>query len=274
VDTRRAGDVSGKPVDLRTDVPHPARIYDYVLGGKDNFAADRAVAEEGLQRNPHIRTVARENRSFMRRVVRYLAAEAGIRQFLDIGTGLPTAPNVHQIAQSIAPESRVVYVDNDPIVLAHARALLTSTPGGRTDYLDADVRDVDGILSSPQLRESLDFGQPVALLMIAVLHLIPDDAGPELIVARMLEALPSGSFLALTHLTADFNPTMEVSAARLTRSGIGMHLRPRARIERFFSGLDLVEPGVQSAPRWRPDQEHPDVADVDASIYGGLARKA
>ncbi|MDM4719328.1 SAM-dependent methyltransferase [Micromonospora sp. WMMA1363] len=262
------------PVDLRTDIPHPARVYDYVLGGKDNFAADRVLAEQGLRINPQIRTTARENRAFMTRVVRHLAAEVGIRQFLDIGTGLPTAPNVHQVAQASAPDARVVYVDNDPIVLSHARALLASSPEGRTDYIDADVRDVGRILSSPRLRSTLDLDQPVALLLIALLHLIPDDDRPDRILAELLEALPSGSYLALTHLTADFSPDkMNRSAALLRQNGVDMNLRPYAQVDGFFAGLEPVEPGVVAAPRWRPDSDDPTAADADASIYAGLGRK-
>jgi hypothetical protein len=262
---------SGRPIDLRTDAPHPARMYDFMLGGKDNFAADRAVAEQGVKLNPYIRTSALQNRAFLRRVVGYLAAEAGIRQFLDIGTGLPTTPNVHEVAQSITPEARVVYVDNDPIVLTHARALLTSSSQGRTEYIDADLRDVDRILDSPELRATLDLGEPVALLLIAVLHLIPDDDQPGVLVNRLLDALPRGSYLALTHLTADFNPeAMQASAARLCSNGVGMYLRSCAEIEGFFGGLDLVEPGVRSVTRWRPD---PDMPDAEVSVYAGVARK-
>jgi hypothetical protein len=268
------GDGSRIPIDLRTDVPHPARVYDFMLGGKDNFAADRAVAEKGLKLNPRLRTTVRQNRAFLSRAVRYLAAKAGIRQFLDIGTGLPTSPNVHQVAQSVTPEARVVYVDNDPIVLTHARALLTGSPQGRTEYIDADLRDVDRILDSSRLRATLDLDEPVALLLIAVLHLIPDDDQPRALVDRLLDALPAGSFLALTHLTADFNPeVMEASAANLRSNGVGMYLRSGAEVERFFTGLDLVEPGVRSVNRWRPDPDTPEVDDADVSVYAGLARK-
>ena len=270
-----AGADSRPPIDLRTDVPHPARVYDFMLGGKDNFAADRAVAEKGLKLNPHLRTTVRQNRAFLSRAVRYLAAEAGIRQFLDIGTGLPTSPSVHQTAQSITPDARVVYVDNDPIVLTHARALLTGTPQGRTEYIDADLHDVDRILDSPQFRATLDLDEPVGLLLIAVLHLLPDEDQPGTLVDRLLDALPVGSFLGLTHLTADFNPeVMEASAANLRNSGVGMYLRSGAEIERFFAGLDLVEPGVRPVNRWRPDPDAPEVDDAEVSVYAGLARKS
>jgi hypothetical protein len=269
-------DRSGRqPVDLRTDVPHPARVYDYLLGGKDNFPADRAAAEQGLKVNPSGRTPPRENRAFLRRAVRFLAAEAGIRQFLDVGTGIPTQPNVHQIAQSVAPQSRIVYVDNDPIVLAHARALLTGTPEGKTDYIDADLREVEKILGSPQLRETLDLSRPVALLLIAIMHFVPDGDDPYGLARRLLDALPSGSYLALSHLTGDFDPAAwEGVAAVYRRSGVIMQVRARPAVERFFDGLELVDPGVQSLPRWRPE---PDAGspptDAEVSVYGAVARK-
>ena len=188
------------------DRPHPARVYDYLLGGKDNFAADRAAAQAGLEANPNSRIPPRENRAFLRRVVRYLARDAGISQFLDIGTGIPTSPNVHEIAQDAEPQARVVYVDNDPIVLAHARALLTSGPVGKTAYIDADVRDVRRILSSAVLRQTLDMNQPVGLLLIAVMHFIADEDDPWDLAARLLAELPAGSYLALSHLTGDSGP--------------------------------------------------------------------
>jgi hypothetical protein len=270
-----AGDVQ---VDLQLDRPHPARVYDYLLGGKDNFAADRAAAQAGLAANPNSRIPPRENRAFLRRVVRYLAGEAGITQFLDIGTGIPTSPNVHEIAQEVNPQARVVYVDNDPIVLAHARALLTSGPAGRTAYIDADVRDVGKILNSADLRQTLDMTQPVALLLIAVMHFIGDDDDPWGLAARMLAELPAGSYLALSHLTGDFDPAAwEGVAAVYRRSGVTMQVRSLAAVERFFTGLDVLDPGVVSLPKWRPDAveigqpEQP--ADAAVSVYGGVGRK-
>jgi hypothetical protein len=265
------------PVDLRIDRPHPARVYDYLLGGKDNYAADRAAAEESLRANPKGRVSCIENRAFMQRAARYLAAEAGIRQFLDIGTGLPTSPNVHEVAQAIIPDARIVYADNDPIVLAHARALLTSGPEGKTAYIDADLRDTDGILASAQLRETLDLSQPVALMLIAIMHFIPDQDGPYGIASRLLDALPVGSYLVLSHLTGDFDPQAWNGVAKVyARNGMVMKVRSRLEIERFFVGLDLVEPGVQSLPRWRPshgDSRESVPADAVVSCYGGLARK-
>jgi len=271
-------DLGHRPVDLQVDRPHPARVYDYLLGGKDNFAADRAAAEAGLRANPNSRIPPRENRAFLSRVVRYLAGEARISQFLDIGTGIPTSPNVHEIAQEIEPQARIVYVDNDPIVLTQARALLTTGPGGETAYIDADLRDIDAVLGSADLRKTLDLSQPVALLLIAVMHFIPDDDDPWALAARLLAALPSGSFLALSHLTGDFDPAAwEGVVAVYRRSGVTMQVRRKAAIERFFAGLELVDPGVVSLPHWRPDPSRVEVggpaSDAAVSVYGGVARK-
>ncbi|HEX6675184.1 MAG TPA: SAM-dependent methyltransferase [Actinomycetes bacterium] len=263
--------------DLRTDRPHPARVYDYLLGGKDNFPADRAAAAQGMQANPNSLIPPRENRAFLRRAVRYLAAEAGISQFLDIGTGIPTSPNVHEVAQEVTPTARIVYVDNDPIVLVHARARLTSSPAGRTAYIDADLRDVDQILSSPQLLATLDRDQPVALLLIAIMHFIPDSDDPYGVARRLLDALPTGSYLALSHLTGDFDPAAwEGVAAVYRKSGVIMRVRSRPEVERFFDGLDLVDPGLVSLPHWRPDPatgEADRPTDAQVSVYGGVARK-
>jgi len=271
-------DPGRRPVDLHTDRPHPARVYDYLLGGKDNFAADRAAAHEGFKANPNGRVPPRENRSFVGRAVAYLVREAGISQFLDIGTGIPTSPNIHEIAQEANPRARIVYVDNDPIVLSHARALLTSGPDGKTAYVDADLRDVGKILDSPDLVGTLDLSQPVALMLLAVLHFIPDEDDPYGIVRRLLAALPSGSYLALSHLTGDFDPAAWAGvAAVFRRSGVIMQVRSLPEVERFFDGVDLIDPGVVSLQRWRPD--HVDIAggglpsDAAVSTYGGVARK-
>jgi len=264
------------PIDLHTDRPHSARVYDYLLGGKDNFPADRAVAEADMRANPASRVGPRQNRAFLRRAVQFLAGEAGIRQFIDIGTGIPTPPNVHEVAQAIAPDAHVVYVDNDPIVLAHARALLASRPEGRTEYIDADLRQPDQILRSKQLRNTIDLDQPVALLLIAIMHLFPDERDPFGTVARLVDALPAGSYLALSQTTDDFDPeawarTIEIAA----RGGVTMCPRPRAAIARYFDGLELVEPGLQVVHHWRPDpDEKPDeIPDGLVSMFGGVARK-
>ena len=267
-----------QPVDLQTDRPHPARVYDYLLGGKDNYAADREAAEAGLRANPNSRVPPRENRAFLRRAVSYLAGEAGVTQFLDIGTGIPTSPNVHEIAQAIEPRARIVYVDNDPIVLAQARALLVGGAAGRTAYIGADLRDIDAILGSAELRETLDLSQPVALLLIAVVHFIPDEDNPWELTTRLLAALPSGSFLALSHLTGDFDPAAWAGVvAVLRRSGVTMQVRPKPAVDRFFAGLDLIDPGVVSLPRWRSDPGDVEVggppSDAAVSVYGGVGRK-
>jgi hypothetical protein len=269
-------DTTHVPIDLQTDRPHPARVYDYLLGGKDNFPADRAAAEAGLKANGNSRVPPRENRAFLRRVVEHLAAERGIRQFLDIGTGIPTSPNVHEVAQGVAPDSRIVYVDNDPIVLAHARALLTSKPEGRTEYLDADLRDADRILNSPQLRDAIDFDRPIALMLIAIMHFVGDADEPYEIVQRLVDALPSGSYLALSHLTGDFDPVAwEHVAAIYARQGVTMQVRPRDDIARFFTGLELIEPGMPIVTKWRPDDAvDPNATDTQVAVYGGVARKA
>ncbi|ABD11216.1 methyltransferase [Frankia sp. CcI156] len=262
--------------DLRTDAPNSARMYDYYLGGKDNFPADREAAEQVLAAFPQAWTVAHENRGFLRRATRFLAAEAGIRQFLDIGTGIPTSPNLHEIAQSVAPDTRVVYADNDPVVLAHARALLTTSPEGATAYLDADLRDPEKILGSAEVRATVDLSRQVGLSLIAILHFLLDDHDPYGIVKTLLDALPAGSFLALTHATADFAPAEADRAAAIYRDrGIPAQARSRAEVERFFTGLDLVDPGVVVAHRWHPDAPNTagDPTDAEVSCYAAIARK-
>ncbi|MDI6097218.1 SAM-dependent methyltransferase [Actinoplanes sp. NEAU-A12] len=254
--------------------PHPARRYDYWLGGKDNFQADRDAAEAIAAVFPHIRTAARENRAFMQRAVRFLAAEAGIRQFLDIGTGLPTADNVHDVAQRIAPESRIVYVDNDPLVLVHARALLTSSPQGATAYIDADARTPDRILANPALRNTLDFSQPVALLLVALLHFVEDNENPYDIVRELVAALPAGSYLVLSHATFDPLDPDTIAAMNGVNRGIKPMFcpRPLADVSRFFDGLDLLKPGIVSVSDWRP-QPGPRPTPAEATGYGAVARK-
>jgi hypothetical protein len=253
--------------------PHSARVYDYYLGGKNNFAADRELAEQVLTMMPSARTAARENRSFLGRAVRFLTTEIGIRQFLDIGTGLPTTNSVHEVAQAAAPESRVVYADNDPLVLAHARALLTSSPEGRTAYIQADLRDPASILDNPSVREVIDFGQPVALMLIAVLHFIPDEGKPAEIITTLLDALPSGSYLVATHGTTEHLPQEGIERA-YTRGGISGQTRDSGEFGRLaFSGLDLVPPGVVLVSEWRPDTTDPRPSPAEVSIYGGVARK-
>jgi S-adenosyl methyltransferase len=249
-------------------------MYDYYLGGKNHFAADRETAELGLAGWQSGRIAARENRAFLGRAVRYLAAEAGIRQFLDIGTGLPTTNNVHEVAQQVAPESRVVYADNDPLVLAHARALLTSSPEGRTAYIQADLRDPEAILSDPAVREVLDFGQPVALMLVAVLHFVPDEFDPARVLATLTGALPPGSFLVASHITGEHDPVGPATGARAYRAaGLPAQLRDGDEFARLaFSGLELVAPGVVLVSEWRPDSSGPRPTPAEVSWYGGVAR--
>jgi S-adenosyl methyltransferase len=257
---------------LDTQRPHSARVYNYWLGGKDNYAADREAAEQAIAANPGIVTDVRANRGFLARAVRYLAAECGIRQFLDIGTGLPTASNTHEVAQAAAPHARVVYVDNDPIVLAHARALLTSTPEGATAYLDADLRDTSAILNAAS--QTLDFTEPIALLLLIILHLIPDADGPYGIVARLVTALPAGSYLVLAHPASDIRAAKMAEMTRRVNErmrGPKATMRGRAAIARFFDGLDLLEPGVVQPQRWRPEPGAPSPPQVTA--WCGVARK-
>ncbi len=262
------------PQDINTDVAHPARVYDYWLGGKDNFPADRALAEMMIQAIPNMRGLAAANRSFLRRAVRYLAVEAGVRQFLDIGTGIPTSPNVHEVAQEVAPGTRVVYVDNDPIVLAHARALLTSQDAGETAFIMADLREPKSILDHPTLAETLDLTQPVAVMLVAVLMYFrdTDDPNPFEMVATLMEPMPSGSYLAVTHPTPDFNPEETARAvAAAEAAGITLVPRGQAEIARFFSGLDVVDPGVTPVLSWRPDEPPDDPRS--AYYWAGIARK-
>jgi hypothetical protein len=255
-----------KPPALDSTVPHTARIWNYLLGGKDNFAVDRAVGDQILIGQPQLAENARLSRAFLIRAVRYLAAEAGVRQFLDIGTGLPTANNTHEVAQAAAPESRIVYVDNDPLVLTHARALLTSRPEGVTSYIDADMYDVDLVLR--EAAGTLDFAQPVAILFMGVLGHVEDDAVAQGMVRKMLDAVPSGSYLAL-YDSAPVSPEV-VEAARIWNESAALpyHLRSTERLARFFEGLELVEPGLVPVTRWRPDT---DARDVEQ--YGAIGRK-
>ncbi len=262
------------PVDLKTDQAHSARMYDYYLGGKDNFPADRAAAEQALASFPNARTASRANRAFLARTTRHLAGEAGIRQFLDIGTGIPTSPNLHEVAQSVTPQARVVYADNDPIVLSHARALLTGTAQGATAYLDVDLRDPQRILAAPELRSTLDLTQPVALSVLAIMHFIPDADDPHGLLHQLLDGLPAGSYLTLSHATADLDEGMERLAASYRASGIPAQQRTHAEILTFFDGLDLLDPGLQFVHRWRPDPDAPPtVTDAEVSFYGAVARK-
>ncbi|HEV2345703.1 MAG TPA: SAM-dependent methyltransferase [Actinocrinis sp.] len=286
---------------IDTTRPNPARLYDVFLGGKDNYPVDRAAAKAAMAASPRLYLNIWHNRDFVRRAVSHLTETAGIRQFLDIGTGLPTAENVHQIAQRIAPDSRIVYADNDPIVLTHARALLTSGPGGVTDYLDADLRDPDAILEGA--ARTLDLDRPVALVLAAILHFV-EDAKAYDVVARLVSALSPGSYLVMSHLTPDTDPEGSRKVAKTyADKGLTFLLRPKADVLKFFtdSGLELIEPGIVPVHHWRPDHrpwalgapwprdtdllDHldeidkikyhdiNDVTDADISVYGAVARK-
>ena len=266
-----AADKSTRPP-FDISVANQARIYDYLLGGKDNYAADRAAVDAVLKVAPEMGFTARANRAFLGRVVRYLAGEAGIRQFLDIGTGIPTAGNTHQVAQAVAPESRVVYVDYDPVVLAHARALLTSSNTGATQYIDADLRDTGAILG--QAGQLLDFSQPVAVTLLMLLHVIPDSEDPHAIVAKLMDALPSGSYLAVSHLGAELldqearEGFQDIVKRMAQQQYIG---RDREQMLRFFAGMDLVEPGLVRVEEWRPE---PGAGETGRStLWCALGRK-
>ena len=260
---------------LDMSVPHPARRYNYWLGGKDNFAVDRESGNAIEQIYPHIRTAARQNREFLRRVVRYLVQQAGIRQFLDVGTGLPTDGNTHEAAQVIAPECRIVYVDNDPLVMVHARALLTSSPEGRTAYLQADLREPQSILADKTLTTTLDLTQPVAVLLVAIVHFLSDDAVAGAAVKTLVDAVAPGSFLVVSHATDDLMDPASVKA--LTEGGyVGATdttLRGKAWIAGLFGGLDLVYPGVRIVSDWRPDPVAVRPPAEHVSVYGGVAQK-
>jgi hypothetical protein len=265
----------GEPVDLGTDRAHGARIYDYILGGKDNYETDRAAGKATLEVWPALRIHMQANRSFMHRVARHLAEEKGIRQFLDIGTGIPTSPNFHEVVQAIAPDSRVVYVDNDPIVLVHARALMEGASEGRTAYIEADMREPEKILAAPALLDTLDLSRPLGLTLIAMVHFIKDDGEAYRVVRRMVDMLPSGSYFAAAIATDDFDPEV-LARVQETYHAHGETLRWRtlAQAEKFFEGLELEEPGVVQIHKWHPDPlDVGRIRDKDIAMYGGIARK-
>ncbi|MFG1943936.1 SAM-dependent methyltransferase [Nonomuraea sp. NPDC048826] len=253
-------------------VPHSARIYDYWLGGKDNFAADRAVAEATAKASPGVVQGARDNRAFLGRAVRHLA-EQGVTQFLDIGTGIPTQGNTHEVAQAVNPAARIVYVDNDPIVMVHARALLKSDPAGRTAYIEADLREPDSILGHPRLLETIDLSKPVGLVIVGTLMFIKDAEDPVGLVARYSAALAAGSYLAVSHVTADFAPKMVGASAEAYNSeALGFTPRTGEQVMRFFDGYELVEPGLVAVFDWRPDTDERR-APEEAGAYGAVGRK-
>ena len=269
------GNASGSP-GFDVSVAHPARVYNYLLGGKDNFAADREAAEQMIAGGAKVLVGVRANRAFLGRAVRFLVEEAGIRQFLDIGTGLPTQGNTHEVAQAIAPESRIVYVDNDPIVLSHAAALLKSAPGGACQYIQADIRTPAKILDGA--RATLDFGRPVAVMILMTLQYVPDADDPHQIVRTLMDAVPPGSYLAISDVARDLaaDANVEASADRLNERlrPVRQTIRSPEEIARYFSGLEMTEPGLVQLPRWRPDLGSPGpVGDISLSAYCGVARK-
>lgn len=266
----RAGEGKAVPPGIDTSTAHPARVYDYWLGGKDNCAADREAAELALQAYPELAKAVQSNRAFLARAVRYLTG-AGIRQFLDVGTGIPAASNTHQVAQREAPDSRIVYVDNDPIVLLHAQALLKSTPQGTCDYIQADLRDPGKILA--EAARTLDFGQPVALMLLAILQFIREEEDPYALVSKLLAALPPGSYLVVSHPTDDFNPNRQGESIQRYNERVADQatLRGQDGTRRFFAGLDIVEPGVVAVSQWRPGSDL--VAAAPSSMWCGVARK-
>jgi SAM-dependent methyltransferase len=258
------------PLGIDTTVPTTARMYDFWLGGHDNFAADRTAALAVSEAAPEAPLMARENRKFLRRAVRYLAAEAGISQFLDIGTGLPTQGNVHQVAQAVNPDARVVYVDNDPMVLAHSRALKT---GGNTVVIEADLRQPRVILDHPSTNALIDFSRPLAVLLVAVLHFVGDKDQPHAIVSVIRDALPPGSLLVISHVTGDIRPEAAAnSETEYKKVTPGATLRTQEQIHRFFTGLDLLDPGLVPVPRWRPDEQESPGADR-VWVLGGVGSK-
>ncbi|MCF1595347.1 SAM-dependent methyltransferase [Streptomyces muensis] len=266
--------MSVDPIDAGT--AHSARIYDYILGGKDHYPADREAGDAMVREWPALPVHMRANRDFMNRAVRYLVEEAGVRQVLDVGTGVPTSPNIHEIAQSVAPGARVVYVDNDPLVLALSQGLLGGEGQGRTAYVQGDMRDPAGILGAPAFRATLDLGEPVALAVIAIVHFMLDEDDAVGMVRRLLEPLPVGSYLAMSIGTADFARDEVGRVAReYAARGMPMRLRSRSEAEEFFTGLDLVEPGIVQVHKWRPDGTGTEVVrDEDVAMYGAVARKS
>ncbi|HET9382087.1 MAG TPA: SAM-dependent methyltransferase [Streptomyces sp.] len=265
----------GWPADrIDTTSPHSARVYDYILGGKDHYPADQEAGDALCREWSALPVHMRASRDFMDRAVRHLAADEGVRQFLDIGTGIPISPNLHEIAQGVAPQSRVVYVASDPIVLTLSQGLLSSTPEGRTAHVEADVRDPAAILAAPALRETLDLSRPVALTFIAVVHFMLDEDDAYGIVRTLLEPLAPGSFLVMSVGTADYAPD-EIGrvAGQSAARGMPMRLRTRAEARAFFRGLDLVPPGITQVHRWRPDASCRGIRDEDIAMYGAIGRK-
>ncbi|MFH8366970.1 SAM-dependent methyltransferase [Streptomyces sp. NPDC018031] len=266
-------DQSFSPKEIDTSRAHPARMYDYFLGGRDNYEVDREAAELVIGELPDIRVTARENRAFLARSVRHVVRN-GVRQIVDIGTGIPTSPNTHEVAHAEDPRVRVAYVDNDPIVATHAGARLTSAPN--TSFALGDVRDPEKILHSPAIAEFIDFDQPVAVLLVAVLHFVSEEEDPRAIVATLREAMPSGSFLVLSHATSDFHPGDHDDTFRAYRGSTApLTVRSHRGVERLFDGFELLDPGVVQLPAWRPDGTPPTPEELRRiGFYAGVGRKS
>jgi hypothetical protein len=264
-----------EPPQIDTSTAHAARVYDYILGGKDNYLADREAGDQLIRAEPSVQVSVRQNRLFLHRLTRYLAAEAGISQFLDVGTGIPTSPNVHEIAQQAVPAARVVYVDNDPIVLAHARALLTSSPQGQVAYIPADMRDAAAVLAAPELTATLDLTRPAALLLLSTLHLVTDPVEARELLGRYVAALAPGSYVALSVATVDSYSaaTGDEMKSVLRSHGIPVLQRTRAEVTTLFDGLELVDPGVVLVSQWRPDADTLPPAGTQVGLYCGVAVK-
>ena len=257
---------------FRPDIPSAARVYDYLLGGKDNYPVDRAVAESMIAQLPNVRLAVRWNRAFLHRVVRYLVGQAGIRQIVDIGAGLPTAGNTHEIARCASPEARVIYVDHDPVVLAHSRSMLHGVPG--TAIINQDLLEPDEILADPALRDLIDFGQPTAFLFLSILHFVPDTADPAGLIARLLAPFPAGSHVAISHATPDEAPAVSDVERVFDKATEQAHVRRRSEVKKLVNGLDIVEPGLVWPPQWRPDPGDVIPANAAESYYCVLvARK-
>ncbi|MFJ6671718.1 SAM-dependent methyltransferase [Actinosynnema sp. NPDC091369] len=265
-------DLDWVPADVDTERPSAARVYDYLLGGGHHFAGDRALGDLIIGRLPNAREIARSNRAFLRRAVTFMARQ-GVSRFLDLGSGIPTVGNVHEIAQRADPTARVVYVDHEDVAVAHSRLLLRDDE--RTDVVQADLTDPDDVLSAPEVRDLLDTDEPVGLLMVAVHHFVPDHEDPAGLVARYRAALPRGGYVAISHLTADHDPEgmAEVTAA-MAASPDPMFFRPHDRVVALFDGMELVEPGVVDAPRWRPEPGVADLVDMTHGVYAGVGRVA
>lgn len=264
------------PVDLHIDRPHGARVYDFLLGGKTNYAADREQAQKVLATIPAASASARANRAFIHRAARVLVSEFGIRQFLDVGTGIPTPPNLHEVVQQLDPTARIVYADNDPIVLCHSRALHTSTPEGATSYIEADATEPESILTSSELLDTIDLSKPVTLNLCLLLHWLPPQYDAYGMVRTMLDALPVGSALVISHITADFDEGVGRIEDDFEDTGSTVRTRTRAQVARFFDGLELLEPGIQAPQRWRPEAvEVGDnaILDKDVPVWAGVAVK-